>query len=512
MLLHEFMWARGRATPDRPAVVELSETGELVSTSYGRLAELSDTYASALAEAGLGIGDRVVIESDTTATAVALLLACSRQGITFIPVSPETPDQRLRNITDAARPALHLQAPRGVRTNLAEPIGTARFGTHGITVERPPLPSARPRREVVETDTAYMIFTSGTTGRPKGVVMSHRVTAFYRGMLAEGMVGTDDRVATTSPLQFDFSLLDIGLALGSGATLVPVPRQVLYFPRRFLGFLEAARVTHVDGVPSIWRAPLRHEPELLASLSALSGILFCGEDFPLPELRRMQELRPDTRVINCYGATESMAASFEDVPNPLPEDLQRLSIGNAHRGADMLLFDEKGALVTEPGAVGEIHLYSPSLFTGYFDDPEATARALVPDPLDPASGRTVLRTGDLAHRGEKGELYFVGRRDSQVQIRGNRIEIGEVERAIEEFPGVTSVAVLALPRADEELALHAFVVPAPDAGTFSEPALAAFCKKTLNPYMVPSRFTVLTRLPVTSNGKTDRRALAAQTA
>src|SRR5690349_14647811 len=191
MLLHEFMWARGRATPDRPAVVELSETGEPVSTSYGRLAELSDTYASALAEAGLGIGDRVVIESDTTATAVALLLACSRQGITFIPVSPETPDQRLRNITDAARPALHLQAPRGGRTNLAEPIGTARFGTHGITVERAPLPSARPRREVVETDTAYMIFTSGTTGRPKGVVMSHRVTAFYRGMLAEGMVGTD---------------------------------------------------------------------------------------------------------------------------------------------------------------------------------------------------------------------------------------------------------------------------------------------------------------------------------
>ncbi|MFI6149215.1 AMP-binding protein [Streptomyces sp. NPDC051109] len=511
MLLHEFMLAAGRSTPDRPAVVELSGSGGLVTTTYRRLEELADAYANSLREFGIGVGDKVILESDTSAAAISLLLACSKVGATFVPVSPETPEQRLRSITDATSPALHLQGPEGKREGLEPSIGTARFDAGGIVLERAPQPRVRRRREPVETDTAYMIFTSGTTGRPKGVVMSHRgVTAFYQGMIAEEIVTADDRVATTSPLQFDFSLLDIGLALGSGAAVVPVPRAVLYFPRRFLSLLEEAEVTHVDGVPSIWRPVLRHEPELLAGLTRLGGILFCGENFPLPELRRLQELLPKVRIVNCYGATESMAASFTDVPNPLPEDTEKLSIGHAHRGADMLVFDEEGRPVDEPGTVGEIHLYSPALFTGYWDDPEATARALVADPLDPQSGRIVLRTGDLAYAGEGGELYFVGRRDSQVQIRGNRVEIGEVERAILEFPQVSAAAVLALPLADGELALHAFVVPALEGPGLSEAALAAFCKKTLQHYMVPARLIPVEQLPVTSNGKTDRKALAAR--
>src|SRR5262249_27611356 len=156
----------------------------------------------------------------------------------FIPVSPEIPLHRLMSVITSVDAALHVQAIDGKRDNLPTDLPTGRFGRHGLIVSRAPKPTTRHRREIVPTDAAYVIFTSGTTGRPKGVAMSHRgVLAFYRGMLAHGIVTCDDRVATTSPLQCDFALLDIGLALGSGATLLAVPREVVRWPRRLLGFL-----------------------------------------------------------------------------------------------------------------------------------------------------------------------------------------------------------------------------------------------------------------------------------
>lgn len=508
--IHEFMLAPVAFAPERAAVVESDGVGGLITTTYRELADRVDRYAAALLDLGLDIGDRVILESDTSGHAIALLLACSKAGVAFIPVSPETPDKRLHSIISTTAPALHLQSPTGVRQGIPAEVGTARFGPNTLAVERPPVARVRHRREASATDPAYMIFTSGTTGRPKGVVMSHRgVVAFYRGMLSAGIVGTGDRVATTSPLQFDFSLLDIGLALGSGATVVPVPRAALPWPRRFLAFLNEAEVTQVNGVPSIWRGVLRHELAGLAELEKLRGVLFCGEDFPLPELRLLQRARPNARLVNCYGATESMAASFTDVPNPLPDELEKLSIGFAYPGAEMTIVDEDQQPITEPGVVGHIHLRAPSLFTGYWDDPEATRAAQVPDPLNPKSGQLVLRTGDLAYQGPDGELYFCGRADNQVQIRGNRVELGEVERRILEFPGITAAAALVLPRADKEPVLGAFVVTAKDAEQISENEIRAFCKETLPAYMTPHELRVVESLPVTPNGKIDRKVLAA---
>jgi amino acid adenylation domain-containing protein len=439
-----------------------------------------------------------------------MLLACSSLGLTFVPVSPDVPAPRLLSIIESAEPALHLQTTDGRRDGIPDQVGTARFGPDGITVERQPPARTRHRREAVGTDAAYMIFTSGTTGRPKGVVMSHRgVLSFYRGMLQHGIVTPEDRVATTSPLQFDFSLLDIGLTLGTGATLVPVPRGLLSWPRPLLRFLTGTGATQVNGVPSIWRAALRHEPDGIAALAGqIRGVLFSGEAFPLPELRQLQSLLPHARVVNCFGPTEAMAFSLTDVPNPLPDHQDRLSIGFAYPGAEMLLIDEDGNPVREPGVTGEIHLRGPSLFTGYWDDPEATRKALVPDPLDPRSGQLVYRSSDLAHYGENGELYFIGRADLQVKIRGNRVELGEIERRLLEHPDVTAAAVVVRPREGADPVLSAYVVLAPGTEAFDKTVLSTFCKQTLPAYMVPRQVHVLDGLPVTANGKTDRRALA----
>jgi len=505
------MMASAKAHPHKAAVIEIDANGNLGTVSYGQLDNQVRDFAAALEELGLDVGDRVVLEANASARAIAMLLACSWLGLTFIPASPETADRRILTIIDIADPALHLQAVEGHRAAIPAHVAAARFCEHGLTVDRPPVPRIRHRREVLPTDPAYIIFTSGSTGVPKGVVMSHRaVISFYRGVLHQDIVRADDRVAVTAPFQFDFSLAGIGAALGSGATVVLVPADRIGRPERFISFLHDTEATQVHGVPSIWRNVLKDEPDRLAVLDRLRLILFAGEEFPLHELRRLQCGLRKVDLMNAYGATETMACSVTVIPDPVPDDVTRLSIGFAHAGAEMMIVGDGGQPVEEPGEVGEIYIRSPAMFTGYWDDPAGTRAAQVPDPLNPRSGELVFRSGDLAYRGQHGELYFCGRADSQVQIRGNRVELGEVERRIADFPGVAEAAMLALPRPDGELGLNAFVVMQPGCSA-SGTDLRAFCAETLPGYMIPAHIHIMEELPLNDNGKVDRAALTAFT-
>ncbi|GHC84138.1 amino acid adenylation protein [Nocardiopsis terrae] len=509
--LHGFLLRHVERIPDHPAVVEYLGPGRHSITTYRQLNERMQGYAAHLEELGLDVGDRVILEADTSSESIAMLLACSSLGLVFIPVSPEAPELRIQMIAQATEPRLYLRSRTGIREWTPSSGGLGTFGPDGLRLSRPPEAGRRRRRALTGTDTAYMIFTSGSTGQPKGVVMSHQsVVAFYRGMLQYGIVDETGRVATTSPLQFDFSLLDIGLALGSGAAVVPVPRALLRWPRRFLQVLSETGATQVNGVPSIWRQVLRHEYDRLAALTAVRGVLFCGEEFPVPELRALQEAQPQACIVNCYGSTESMACSFTQVPNPLPVDTKVLSIGHAHPGAEMFIVDEQGISLQEPGVPGEIHIRTPALFSGYWADSASSRRSLVVDPEDPRSGRIVLRTGDLAYRGSGGELYFCGRVDSQVQIRGNRVELGEVERRLLEFPGVSAATALVVDDGCGEVVLAAFVVHTnPEDGP---DMIQKFCARNLPAYMVPQFVECVESLPVTSNGKVDRAALIARLA
>ena len=510
--LYRLLMGSASTTPEKPAVVEADENGVLQETSYRRLDLLAQEYAAVLDGLGLDVGDRVVVEADTSAAAVAMLLACSMLGLPFVPVSPQTPDTRLQSILRQVEPALHARADGLKRRELVEAVGSGHFSSGGLVVERSPARKVRRRRNVLATDTAYIVFTSGSTGRPKGVVMSHRaIVTFLRAMLEDGLAGPDDRVAGTSPLQFDFALFGIGVALSSGATLVPVRREDLGSPRRMVEFLRDAEVTQVHGVPSLWRPVLRHDPDLLKELERLRSVVFAGEEFPIPELRRLQETLPGVRLINGYGATESMAASFTEVPNPLPAEQERLSIGHAHTGAEMTLVDHRGEVVTQQGLVGEIYLRSPALFTGYWNDPGATAAVLVPDPVEPRHGQSVLRTGDLARLGAEGELFFLGRSDYQVQIRGNRVELGEVEGTLTRFPAVTAAAATLVPRSGDHVLMAAVVLDRPGAN-FDVGAAVDFCARELPVYMVPRSIRILPELPLTENGKVDRALLTQELA
>ncbi|MCZ0978232.1 AMP-binding protein [Streptomyces diastatochromogenes] len=508
--LYGLLMGPASVTPDKPAVVEADGAGTLRETSYGALDALTRRYAAVLDGLGLDVGDRVVVEADTSAASVAMLLACSMLGLPFVTVGPQTPDTRLASIVDAVEPALHARAEHLAPRERVRAQGRAHFGPDGLVVERPPARRVRRRREVLATDTAYIVFTSGSTGRPKGVVMSHRsIVTFLRAMLQDRLAGPGDRVASTSPLQFDFALFGIGVALSSGGTLVPVRREDLGSPRRMIGFLRDAAVTQVHGVPSLWRPVLRHDPDLLKELHRVASVVFAGEEFPLPELRRLQEMLPGVRLVNGYGATESMAASFTVVPDPLPAGTERLSIGHAHAGAEMTLVDEAGEVVTEPGRTGEIYLRTPALFTGYWNDPEATAAVLVDDPVEPrhrAEGAAHRRPGP-AGRGRgavvRGPLRLPGPDPRQPGGTGRDRGDLDPDRRGELGRGRAGAARRG-PRAGGGRR------PGRPRRRLDVAAALAFCARELPAYMVPRSVYTVPELPLTENGKVDR-ALLTQT-
>lgn len=496
VLLHQYFLQSARTQPNAIAIATVDR-----QWSYQEFSQHCQTYAEILEECGLATGDRIVLELHPCPQAIALIAACSMLGVVFVPLSPDSPPARVQHILATTEACLHIRAasPTASWAPLQGNLEGDSLQIEGT------LPSTSVKSSILETDLAYIIFTSGSTGRPKGIMMTHRaVLSFFRGMVCACGLEPDARVGTIAPLQFDFSLLDMGLAFGCGATLVQVPRNLALMPKRLVQYLQQQRITQMHAVPSLWRMLLRHGEAEVAQLQHLQSILFAGEPFPIADLVRLQSLLPHVKIINCFGQSESIAASFTEVPNPLPPDTENLSIGFAYPGAEMLLLDDRKQVIQQPRQVGEIYLRGASLFSGYWRDADATAAALVPHPLRPENGEKVFRTGDLAYKGTEGELYFARRRDWQVKILGNRVELEEVERRLATHPQIVQAAAIAI-RQQGELTLIACIVSGESPPTSQE--IRQFCGETLPKYAIPTTIHVLETLPVTLNGKVDRQAL-----
>jgi acyl-CoA synthetase (AMP-forming)/AMP-acid ligase II len=420
--LYDCLAATGRTSPDAPAVVEYAGEGAVRLVTYGQLQQQVDHTAAALTAAELGPGDRVMVESETSAPAVALFLACSQLGLLCVPVTPGTARHRFAGMVDAVQPDLYLRAGGVALRTIAPPAGTGRFGPAGVIVERPPRrpPGWTGRRSSLETDPASVVFTSGALGPTAGVVMSHRSLAALQDSLAAcDLVAGDDRVFTTARFGSADCFTDICLALGGGAAIVPVPPALLHWPGSLLRHLETSGATVASGPASVWQRVLC-QVRRPARLDRLRTVLLRDREFPLLELHRLRTMVTRARVIHCYGHAESPVCGLTDVPRPLPENVRRLPVGTVRPGVEMMVVDENEQPIDDCGVVGELYLRSPMLFTAYWGDPGATSEALVPDPVNRRSGQTVLRTGDLACLGEDGQLYLHGRSrgDSRQPVSG----------------------------------------------------------------------------------------------
>ncbi len=494
--------------PDRTAVAAPGRR-----YSYGDLTEAVAAYALALEELGLGRGDRLVVVIEPCFEAVALLCACSRLGVIWTPVSPENPAARIAAVvsTVSAQALVGTAATEElVRSSAPDPdFPTGICSEQQLAWRLPPgrrAPAPREKKPVLEIDPAYIVFTSGSTGEPKGIVMPHRSVCSFFDVLVEFCGLTRDAVVgTMAPVQFDFWLLDIALALGSGAALAYVPRPSFYQPKRMAGHMKALGVTQMHGVPSIWPTLMRHAEAELKQVETLQTILFGGEAFPVPALRRLQDMLPHLRMINAYGPSECLACSFKEIPNPIPADVERIPFGPGFRGVELISVDEDGREILTPHTPGELYIRGGNLFSGYWDNEEATRNAMAPRPGAPETGEQVYKSGDIVYFDEAGDYYFVERRDSQVKIMGHRIELAEIAAALRSFPGAGDAVVFQAGGEADGSASPSLVacVTTVSGADIAPHEIRSWCLRKLPRHMTPVHIETREEFPLTANGKID---------
>jgi amino acid adenylation domain-containing protein len=477
--------------------------------TYGELDELASRIAAALIEAGVRPGDRVAVCAPKSAGVVASQYGVMRAGAAYVPIDHAAPDRRAIRIANDCAVA-GLIAERARLDRLGPDLPPAAIGLDLDRLDT--LPPAAPGRSAVSTDQdhlAYVLYTSGSTGSPKGVMLSHgNARSFVDWAVGELKLTAEDRFSSHAPFHFDLSVFDLYACASVGGTMHAVPDEVLRFGTSSAAFVRERELTVWYSVPSALVYLLLHGDLGARDLERLRLVLFAGEVFPMKYLRQLADVLPGAELYNLYGPTETNVCTYHRLDRWRLAGQERLPIGRPCGNTETLALDVDGRPVG-PGETGELYVRGPSVTPGYWGDPDKTQRALVPNPVQPYLGDRLYRTGDLVTLDEHGEYLFLGRRDSQVKSRGYRIELGDVEAALYAHPAVVEAAVLAMP--DEELGSRLRAVVALKSGErLTVGALQAHCASLVPRYMVPDRIELRPSLPKTSTGKTDRTRLAAE--
>ncbi|WP_444971793.1 amino acid adenylation domain-containing protein [Streptomyces sp. SAI-25] len=483
-----------------PGAVAVSGCGD--SLTYGELDARADRLAHRLAAVGAGPGVPVGVFLERGPGLVTALLAVHRAGAVYLPLDPDYPPARIGYLLQDSGAGI-IVSERALTGRLADTGGgrtsEARTllldddeapGATGASVPRPP---HRPRPD----ELAYIFYTSGSTGQPKGVLVEHRsLTHFLAAMAGRLPIGPGATFLGITTVSFDPSLMELCLPLTTGARLLLADREQARDPQRMAALIDDAGTALVQATPVTLRMLLDCGWRPGAGLDILSG----GEKLHTDLAVRLAD--GGARVWDLYGPTETTVWSTTSRLDPRgrPEDWQLR--GNTR----LVLLDARGEPVAE-GAVGEICIGGTGLGWGYHGRPAQSAAAFVPDPFADRPGARLYRTGDLARRRSDGSLEILGRADHQVKIRGHRIEPGEIESALLALGHIRAVVVRAVPHPDGDQRLAAYLVLKEAAAAAAHDELRTALLANLPDYMVPEAFVTLEALPRTPNGKVDRRAL-----
>jgi amino acid adenylation domain-containing protein len=510
-LLQQLVRASAERFPDRVAV-----RARGTSLTYAELETRSSQMAHLLRERGVQRGDRVGIYFPKAVESVIAMVGVLKAGAVYVPLDPHAPVRRIAGIaencglramvtTTDKRRALPPAVVASTLLVSGEPAGPDEVPWGALEA----FPTSPPPEEGLESDLAYILYTSGSTGQPKGVMLTHRnALTFVDWCAATFRIAPEDHLSNHAPLHFDLSVFDVYNALEAGATVSMIVEDVALFPQRLAGFIEGEGITVWYSVPSALVFLLMHGDLAARNMDRLRLVLFAGEVFPMKYLRQLADVVPHTELYNLYGPTETNVCTYHRVDRFRLAGQEKLPIGRACANTEVFAVDADGQRVGQ-GGTGELFVRGPSLTPGYWADPDKTARALVRNTFAPHLDERLYRTGDLVTLDEHGEYLFLGRRDNQVKSRGYRIELGEIEAALYAHPAVVEAAVLAVP--DDEIGnrLRAVVAVRPGE-TLTAGGLQAHCAGRVPRYMVPETITFQSSLPKTSTGKIDRTRLAAE--
>ena len=508
-LLHSYLTASARRLPDKVALVAQGRR-----LTYREIDERSSALAGALAEHGIARGDRVIVLADNDVEAVIAFWAVLRANAVVAMVSPFTKVDKLTYLlkdsraaglitdaryagvfTKAARETPHLRALVVAGDVAGADLAGLPFvpWDHALAAGYPAPPAV-----AIDIDLASIIYTSGSTGEPKGVMLTHRNMLTAATSITAYLGNTEDDVILGAlPLAFDYGLYQMIMAFRMGARLV-LERSFTY-PAQVLQAVVEEGVTGFPGVPTMFALLAEMKGLRSFDLSHVRYVTNTAAALPVKHIRALQGIFPGAKIFSMYGLTECKRCTY--LP---PEDLDRkpTSVGIAIPNTELWLVDEDGRRLG-PNQVGELVIRGATVMKGYWEKPEATAKRLRPGPLP---GELVLHTGDYCKLDDEGYLYFVGRMDDILKVRGEKVAPKEIEMALMDLPGVKEAAVVGVP--DEILgqAPKAFVV-LEEGADLAEKDLRRACQERLEPFMVPRVFQLVKELPKSTNGKITKKGL-----
>ncbi|MFI6274486.1 amino acid adenylation domain-containing protein [Streptomyces sp. NPDC050988] len=512
--LDELVRRQVAASPDVVAVIADDGT----ELTYGDLDARVNALAHLLVEKGVRVGDRVAVALPRSADLVVALAGVIRAGAAYVPIDPDYPAERVKHILADAEPRAvitdrhtaavhhHVLTDHPVRILFIDFIDDELVRQH---LDAGMIGPPRVSRPLLPADAAYVIFTSGTTGRPKGVQITHRAIVNRLWWMRDlYRIGAPDRVLLKTPFTFDVSVWEFFLPLVTGAVVIVAQEGGHKDPQYLLEVIDRRAVTITHFVPSMLQAFLTSDPDR-TSVDSVRRVFCSGEALPVSPAAGAVALFENAELHNLYGPTE---AAVDVTAHPVVQaelvDAVGVPIGVpvAHTTARVL---DAWLRPVPVGVAGELYLGGVQLADGYVARAGLTAGRFVADPFSDEGAR-LYRTGDVVRWNSQGQLEYLGRSDDQAKIRGYRIELGEISAVLEQHPGVSGAAIATFDHPAGGKYLAAYVTTASattteDAVLFD--ALREHLAQSLPDYMVPTTFLRLDRFPVTANGKLDRRAL-----
>ena len=483
----EYLQRNAQENPQQCAVYE-----EGVEYSYARFHEDACKVAASFADHGVE-GHAVVVFAEKTYLTWAVMMGALRAGAFYVPVDATVPAARVESILSALEGAVLVTDAKTADVCAVASVTVDRLFEGAA--ENAPIVTT-----VFDTNPAYVLFTSGSTGTPKGVAVSHRaIMDFIEGFTGTFGFASDDRIANQAPFDFDVSVKDIYSALAVGATLVLVPRDYFVRPAQLVEYLDDARITNMTWAVAALCLISGFKALELRPLSTVRRVMFSGEVMPYRHLKQWMAHLPEASFVNLYGPTEITCNCLYHMLYRNRDYSGGIPLGVAFPQREVLLVNEENQLVTEAGGIGEIVVRGTSLALGYVANPEQTARVFKQNPTHNRFPDRVYCTGDLAELSAEGELFFRGRRDNQIKFQGHRIELEELDAVFERIEGVSRCRCA---YEEKRQRLYAFYEGVPEADD-----VTAQVRTMIPAAMVPTKVTRVEEMPLTKNGKVDRKAL-----
>ncbi|NSB16525.1 amino acid adenylation domain-containing protein [Clostridium beijerinckii] len=468
--------------------------------TYHELVEEAKNIGSFLIE-NIGMRKAIVVYMEKGARNISGFMGAAYAGCFYVPLDSQMPVERINIILDTLKPAAIIyddKTEKYISLIETDCIKVLYDEIHMLSQNKEKLETAR--RQIIDTDPLYILFTSGSTGIPKGVIVCHRSVIDYADWVVKTFeLNENTTFGNQTPFYFSMSVLDIFATIRSGATLYIIPKMLFSFPVKLLEFLKEKEVNTIYWVPSALSIVANLGALDVIKIPDLKKILFAGETMPTKQLNIWRRHVPDAVYANLFGPTEITDIGIYYIVDREFNDDEPIPIGVTCDNVDALVVDEDGQLVEECGKVGELLIRGSFLACGYYNNPEKTREAFIQNPLNKSYPETVYCTGDLVYRNENRELVYVSRKDFQIKHMGNRIELGEIENAMSALEGVDMCCCLYNKESDQIVAVYS--------GSLETKKLSQNLKKKLPRYMLPNVCYNRSSMPLNMNGKIDRKKL-----